>query len=151
MPSSNAPTAVALRYFKHGDRTYGPGEVIPDLDTQRLSHLVDGGYVREIPAGVEVTSTVAPQEPPASPSSDEDEGAEEVDTDDTNGEEDVDDDYDPAVTPDGYDPREDNAEAVVAYVEANPEQRAAVIAAEEAGKGRKTVLAQLAVPEDDEQ
>jgi hypothetical protein len=48
-----------------------------------------------------------------------------------------------AVAPQVVDPAELTVDQVLSYVAAHPDQRAAVLAAETAGKARKTILAAL--------
>jgi hypothetical protein len=47
---------------------------------------------------------------------------------------------DAEVEPTGYDPGDDTVDDVKAYVDANPDQRAAVLKAEKAGKNRTTLV-----------
>lgn len=46
----------------------------------------------------------------------------------------------PEIDPGGYDPGDDTVADVQAYVEANPDQRSTVLAAEKAGKNRSTLV-----------
>lgn len=155
MPSTNE-RFVALRRLKHGPSYYLPGDLLPE-DFGKVAHI----NLEALLSAGEIARAVTPTESASNPaedatgadagegagsssSEDNESNSTPDDGDDSTNEDDAE-ESDPKVTPSGFNPSEHNAEEVVAYVEENPDDREAVIAAEEAGKARKTVLAQLRV------
>lgn len=154
MPSND--TYVALRELKHGDSTYQAGEQVPFEGTEHmLPALIDGGYLASIPGIISPSASaegegVVSEEDALAMLQDSEDDEDHEDTDD----EDVDGDAEPDTEPDtneepeveAYDPGEPgrSVEDVIKHLEEHPEQTEAVMAAEAAGRGRKTLLAQLA-------
>jgi len=139
---------VALRYLDVGDRRIAPGEEVPVDDTwQTIQALVDGGYMVAIPASVGASAAsvdVPGHDGPvdAGGAADDVVGGTLGTSDDEVTEEDGDDTESDGA--DGsFDPSEHTVEDVVAYVEEHLDELDAVIAAETAGRNRKTLLAQL--------
>jgi len=148
---------VALRALDVGDERIQPGEEVPvDSTWQTVRELVDGGYMVAIPVPPGEgpllhdfaqdwrqpgsNGPTAPEE--ATEDDSEDSGDEEDDDNESEDEEEGTDDNE-AVTSSGYDPSEFTVEEVVTYAEENLDELDEIIAAETAGRGRKTLLAQL--------
>ena len=157
MPSNRY---VALRTLKHGDREYQAGEEVPFTGNENLGPLLEGGYLASVPfigapledALVDGANTVqdeeGKQEQAADDSNDDSTTPEgDDDADDASNGDDSEDGSEGETVEDtnglGIDLGTMNVEDVIEWAEANKDRIAELVAAETAGRGRKTLLAQL--------
>lgn len=120
----------ALTYDKDED-TNGAGE---EESSNEEPQDQNGGQSEATPTEIVTNPPLEPQDstPPSTEDTASDDVKELEDEDTSNGEE------------DSYDPSDHTAEDVVEYAEAHPDEVEAIIAAEKAGKGRKTIINGLA-------